>query len=140
MDKQKYDRLRRIAATVVAMIVSVGVVSQNYLLALAGVVSGMVFLALARSQIKILTDEREKIVQEKAAYLTYTIFAPTLGIGTFLLLFPSLSGLSVFAKGEFFYLESLGQIFAYLTLLLITVYALSYHFLNRRYGGDADEK
>ncbi len=43
----------------------------------------------------------------------------TLGIVTFLLLFPSYSGLSVFSKGEFAYLESMGIIFAYVTLLAI---------------------
>jgi uncharacterized membrane protein len=116
------------------------VVRDSYLLSIAGVLTGMIFLALVRSKAKIKIDEREKAVQEKAANMTYAIFAPTLGIGAFLLMFPSISKLSVFANGEFVYIESLGMIFAYLTLFLITIYAISYHFFNKSYGVDSNEE
>ena len=104
-----------------------------------GEAGGMLFLILVRSKTKITIDEREKTIREKAANITYAIFAPTIGIGTFLLLIPSRSGLAVFSKGEFIYLESLGMIFAYLTLFLISLYAISYYFYNRKFGG-ANEK
>jgi hypothetical protein len=90
--------------------------------------------------VKVKADEREVAVREKAAQLTYAIFAPTIGIGSFLLLLPSKSGLSIFTKGEFAYLESLGMIFAYLTLFLIAIYAISFYYLNRKYGGGSDEE
>jgi uncharacterized membrane protein len=41
---------------------------------------------LVRSKVKIITDERELSIQEKAARVTYAIFAPTLGLLSFLLL------------------------------------------------------
>jgi len=57
-----------------------------------------------------------------------------------LLLVPYKKLSSVFAKGEFVYLESLGMILAYLTLFLIALYAIAYHGFNRKLGGGGDEK
>lgn len=139
MHTRTYTRLRQGVTFFIGVVVSLAVVQDNYLLAIIGVIVGMIFLAVARSRAKIRTDEREALIQEKAARLTYAIFAPTIGIGALILLFPSHSKLAVFAKGEFAFLESLGMVLAYLTLFLITLYALSYHFLNAKYGGRNDE-
>jgi len=140
MDRKRYNQFRVIVTLFVGAIVSVAVIRNSYLLSIAGVLTGMLFMAFVRSKAKIKIDEREATVREKAAQLTYAIFAPTIGIGAFLLLVPSYSGLSVFVKGEFVYLESLGMILAYLALFLIAIYAISYHFLNRKYGGGGDEE
>ncbi len=140
MNRKTYRQLRILVAFFVGMIVSIAVSRDSYLLATAGVLTGMVFMFLVRSKAKISTDERELTVQEKAARMTYAIFAPTIGIGTFLLLLPSKGGFSVFSNGEWLFIESLGMVFAYLTLFLITIYAISYHFFNKKYGGNGDEK
>ncbi len=140
MDRKKYKKLRVVVTFFVGAIVTLAVVRNSYLLATAGVLTGMVFMILVRAKAKIRTDEREKTIQEKAANLTYAIFAPTLGIGAFLLLLPSKGGISVFRNGEWLYIESLGMVFAYLTLFLIVVYAISYNFLNRKYGGGGSEE
>lgn len=139
MNRKKYKQLRVIVAFFVSILVSIAVSINNYFLLIATVSTGMIFMTLVRSKAKIKIDEREKTVQEKAAQMTYTIFAPTIGLGSFLLLMFS-SGTIPAAKGEFYYLESLGTVFAYLTLFLIAIYAISYYFLNRKYGGDGDEK
>lgn len=135
MTDQAYRRMRALAGLFVGAIVGVAVVKNSYLLAVAGVMTGMIFLTLVRSKIKTVTDERVESIKEKAALLTYSIIVPTLGIGAFFMLFPTLSRLSVFAKGDFVFLDSLGMIFAYLSLFAMTVYAISYYFLNRKYGG-----
>ena len=140
MNRKTYKQLRVAVTFFVGMIVSIAVARDSYLLATVGVVTGMLFMFLVRSRAKISTDERELTVQEKAARMTYAIFAPTIGFATFLLLLPSKSGLSIFSKGEWVLTESLGMIFAYLTLFLITIYALAYHFFNRKYGGNGDEE
>ncbi len=140
MDKKKYNQLRVVVTVFVSTLVGFALVRNSYLLSVAGILTGMVFLALVRSKAKIITDEREATIQEKAARMTYAIFTPTIGIAAFLLLFPTYSGLSIFSKGEFTYLESLGMVFAYLTLFLISLYAISYHFLNRKYGGGGNEE
>jgi uncharacterized membrane protein len=140
MDRKRYKQLRTIVVIFVSVIVALAVGHDSYLLATAGVLTGMVFMGLARSKAKIRTDERELTVQEKAARMTYAIFAPTIGIAAFLLLLPSKGGIDVFSKGEWLFVESLGMVFAYLALFLIVIYAISYHFFNKKYGGSNDEE
>lgn len=135
MTEKRYRQVRALAIILVGAIVIVSVFKSSYLLASAGVFTGMIFLALVRSRTKAITDERLESVKEKAALVTYSIFVPTLGMGAFILLFPTLSRLSVFSKGDFIFLDSVGMIFAYLTLFLMAIYAISYYFLNRKYGG-----
>jgi uncharacterized membrane protein len=119
--------------------VGLSVLQNSYFLALAGVLTGMLFMIIVRSKTKIVTDEREKTIREKAAQATYAIFAPTIGIGSVLIILFTKGNL-YFVKEKFYFLESLGMVFAYLTLFLIALYAISYFFLNRRYGGGSDEK
>jgi uncharacterized membrane protein len=140
MDRKKYKQIRIVATFFVGMIVSIAVVKDSYLLAAAGTITGMIFMVLVKAKAKIRTDERELAIQDKAARLTYTIFAPTIGIASFLLLLPSKGGISVFSKGEWLFTESLGMVFAYLTLFLMTIFAISYHFYNRKYGGGGNEE
>ena len=140
MNRKKYKQLRVIVFLFVAAIVGLAVIRDNYLLSIAGILTGMIFMVLARSKAKIKTDEREASIQEKSARMTYAIFAPTIGIAAFLLLLPSKGGFSIFSKGEWLYTESLGMVFAYLTLFLIAIYAISYHFFNRKYGGSSNEE
>lgn len=140
MNRKQYKQLRLVIAFFIGLIVSIAVVRDSYLLASVGVLTGIMFILLVRSQAKIKTDERELIIQEKAARMTYAIFAPTIGIAAFFLLLPSKGGIDVFSKGEWLYIESLGMVFAYLTLFLITIYAISYHFFNKKYGGGGNEE
>jgi len=140
MDRKKYKQLRAAVALFVSAIVGLAVVRDSYLLATAGVLTGMVFMFLVRSKAKIRTDERELTIQEKAARMTYAIFAPTIGIAAFLMMLPTKGGISVFSKGEWLFMETLGMVFAYLTLFLIVIYAISYHFFNKRYGGGGNEE
>lgn len=140
MDRKKYKQIRIIVAFFVLAIVVMAKITNSYLLSTAGVFTGLIFMVLVRFKSRIKVDEREMTIQEKAAQMTYSIFAPTIGIGAFLLLIPSHVALTVFAKGEFIYLESLGMVFAYLTLFLIAIYAISYYFLSRRFGAGNDEK
>lgn len=136
MDSKKYRQIRAVVAAFVGIVVSVSVVKSSYLLALIGVVTGMLFLVFVRSKAKITVDEREKTIREKAANLTYAIFTPTIAIGSLILLIPSRGGISVFSRGEFVYLDSLGMIFSYLALFIIALYSIAYFFLNKKYGGE----
>ncbi len=135
MNIKKYKQIRTIALLFIILIIAVSVFLKLYLLAIISIFTGILFLSLVHSDNKNLVDERELSIQEKAASFTYSIFAPTIAIGTFLLLIPSFSGLSVFSNGEFLFLESLGTIFAYLTLFLIALYSISYFFLSKKFGG-----
>jgi len=132
MNVKKYREIRVLVFLFVAAIVSISTIRESYVLALLGVLTGILFLSIARAKTKVVIDEREKSVREKAAQMTYAVFAPTLGIGSLLML--------ISYRGEFYYIESLGMIFAYITLFLIALYALSYHFFNRKYGGGKHEE
>ncbi len=140
MNRKKYKQLRVAVAFFVGMIISFAVLRDSYLLAAVGVMTGMLFMLLVRTQAKIRTDERELTIQEKAAKITYAIFTPTIGLAAFFLLLPSKGGISVFSKGEWLYIESLGMIFAYLSFFLIAIYAISYYFFSRKYGGSGSEE
>jgi uncharacterized membrane protein len=140
MNTKTYNLLRVLIAIFVLAIVILGFAGGDLLLVLAGLAAGALFLAFVRSPAGREADEREVSVREKAAHLTYAIFAPTIGIGGLLLLVPSHSGLAVFANGDFAFLDALGMVFAYLTLFLISVYAISHHFIDRGYGGGVHEE
>lgn len=140
MNRKKYQQLRIIVILFVITIVGLAVSRDSFFLAAIGVLTGMVFMGLARSTAEIRTDEREVKVQEKAARMAYAIFAPTIGLTAFLLLLPAKGGFSIFSRGEWLFVEAVGMIFAYLSLFLIAIYAISYYFLNKKYGGGADGK
>lgn len=130
MNLKTYRQIRNIVAVFISITVSIAATQNSQFLAVAGVLTGMLFLSLVRSKAKIIVDEREKAVREKAANLTYAVFAPTIGLGSFFLI--------TFGKNTP-YLFALGQTLAYLTLYMIAIYALSFHFLNKKYGGNSEE-
>lgn len=140
MNRKNYQQMLITVTLFVVLLVSIAVIRNSYLLATTGVLTGIIFMLLVRAKAKIKTDERERTIQEKAAKMTYTIFTSTIAIVAFLLLLPSKGGLTAFSKGEWLFLESLGMVFAYLTSFLLVIYAISYHFFNRRLGGGDNEK
>ena len=132
MNTQRNGRLRMAAILFLAVVVAVSLWLNQYLLAAAAVGAGGLFLLLVRTQAAALVDEREQSIREKAAAATYTVYAATIGISAVILLLWSRQG--------YVYLEALGLLFAYLALFLIALYAVSYQFFNRRYGGGKDEE
>ncbi len=132
MDTNKrFKTVRLLVALFVGVTVAVAVIQNSYLLAVAGVVSGMLFMIVMRSKAKITVDEREKTVREKAAQLTYAIFAPTMGLNAFIL--------TIFGRNNPT-MEATGQTLSYLTLFLIILYAISYRIVNKKLGGGDYEK
>jgi hypothetical protein len=105
-----------------------------FLLTAVSLLTGVLYLALFHSKNTKIYDERELGLRQKATDFTFSLFIPTLAISAFLFFFPSLSRLSVFSKGEFDYLESLGSIFTYLILFLIAVYSITYFILIHQTG------
>lgn len=126
MKEKSYQRLRAVIVLFVGLLVAVATTLDNsFLLASAAILVGMLFMGIVRAKNPHRIDEREVALREKAANLTYAVFAPTLGIGSFLLL--------ILTREEFLYPEAIGQVMAYLTLFLITLYALFYAYLTRKY-------
>lgn len=128
MNQKKYRQIRAVIIIFMAVIISIAININSYLLATIAFITGLMFTVIVKSKAKVRIDEREVAIREKAANLTYAIFAPTIGIGAaILILFPG--------TDDAFYLEALGTVLAYLSLFLIALYAISYAFLNKKYGG-----
>lgn len=132
MNTHRYRQVRAAALIFMAAVVVVSIWLDMLLLAGAGVLTGLLFLVLVRSQTGISVDEREQTIRDKAASATYGIFAATIGISAVLLL--------LFSRRGYLYLEAVGLVFAYLTLFLIALYAVSYQYFNRKYGGGRSEE
>jgi uncharacterized membrane protein len=131
MDKKIYRRLRIGIAFFTSVIISIAVSLGNIVLAAAGILTACVFLAAVRAGTDIPVDEREKMVREKAALMAYSIFTPTIGFGAL--------GLILLARGEYYFLEAIGIVLAYLSLFLIFLYAASHYYYNRKHGGNGKE-
>jgi uncharacterized membrane protein len=135
VSRKKYRQIRIVVILFVLGLVGLAVIRDDFFLAAVGVLTGIVFMGLARSTAEIRTDEREISVQEKAARASYAIFAPTIGLTSLLLLLPAKGGFSIFAKGEWLFIEAIGMVLAYLSFFLISLYAISYYFFNKKFGG-----
>ena len=131
MNNKTYRKFRIGTAVFMSIIVSIAVVLENTILATTGILIGGAFLVIVRSKTKIQIDEREKMVREKAAQMAYAIFAPTIGLGAIILI--------LFARGEFYFLEAIGIVLAYLSLFLIALYAIFTFYFDRKFGGDGKE-
>jgi uncharacterized membrane protein len=131
MDTRTYQIMRAAAYFFMAAVVATSLWLNNWLLAAVGVGVGLLLLAVLRARAQAADDERAQAIREKAALAAYGIFAATIGASAVVLLF--------FSKRGFLYLEALGLILAYLTLFLIALYAVSYAFFNRKFGGGGEE-
>jgi uncharacterized membrane protein len=131
MNNKHYNQIKVSASIFLALVVIAAIIRGSYLLAGIAGAASLLFLRLVRVKARAVIDEREKSIQEKAAQITYKIFAPTLGLSALIML--------LFARDEYYFMESLGIIFAYLTIFLITLYTISYFFFNGKYGGNGEE-
>ncbi len=132
MNIKTYRQIRIIVAFFISVIVAIATIRNSYLMAIFGVLTGMMFMILVRSKIKITVDERERTIREKAAQMTYAIFTPMLGIAALIL--------TLMPKDVPADLQNLGILLSYLTLFLIALYSVSFYFLNKKYGGSSDEE
>jgi uncharacterized membrane protein len=113
----------------VAAIVATAVSINNFYLALAGLFVGLLFNLLVRSKFrKKLVDERIESISGQASRMTYIITTIFLAL---LALFLVFSG----RRNEDIFIESLGVIFSYIAILNTAVYAISFHYFNKKHGG-----
>jgi uncharacterized membrane protein len=133
MNYKQFKRIRLLIASFVSATVAIAVVYNNIILALAGVVIGMLFLFLVRKKTKaVLIDERIQSIAGYAARLTYTILTITVA---FLSLTFILGGKQLNEPNY----EMLGIILSYVTLFSVALYSLSYKYFSKKYG-ETDDK
>ncbi len=134
MKYQQFKKVKALVASFVSATVAIAVVYNNIVLALAGVIIGILFLFLVRRKTKaVLVDERIQTIAGRAARLTYTIL-------TVILAFLSLIFIGAGRRtGEANY-EALGVILSYITLFSLALYSLSYKYMSKKYGEKDDEQ
>lgn len=130
MSYKLYQIIRIIIGLLIATIVMVAVIGNNFYLAISGIFIGVLFLFLAKSKFKkVIVDERVISVSGRASRATYSLVTMFLAIS-------GLFSILTARAHEDLYLESLGIVFCYIALLLITIYSISYHYFNKKYGAD----
>ncbi|MDD4785501.1 MAG: DUF2178 domain-containing protein [Candidatus Shapirobacteria bacterium] len=134
MNLKNHNKINFNISLFIVLSILISLILKIFLLTALSLLTGILYLALFHSKNKKIYDEREVSLRQKATDFTFSLFIPTLAISAFLFFFPSLSQLSVFSKGEFEYLESLGSIFIYLVLFLIAVYSITYFVLLNQIG------
>ena len=140
MTLKKYRQTKNLVLIFLVLILLVSFSLKLFLLTGSSLLTFILFLSLISSKNQKIFDEREVSLRQQATDFTFTIFLSTISIASFLLLIPSYSGLSVFSRGEFLFLETLGVIFAYLTLFIIVLYSVSYFSFKQKIGGKTDEE
>ena len=130
MKYKTFIKLRIIIAILIAFTVALATSINNFYLAITGVLIGVLFMVLVKSKFKkVIVDERVISISGKASRATYIIATLFLAIiGMFLII----SG----RGGEDIYVESIGVLFSYTAMFLIAIYSISYHYFNKKYGGN----
>lgn len=123
MKFNSFKNIRIIVTVYVALIVSIAVNIDNFWLALTGVLTGMLFIWLAKRKFQVkTTDEMLNQLAGEAARLSFSITAISLAIVSILLMF--------FADQAF--LKAIGTICSYISLAMIALYSIIYrYFLHR---------
>ena len=135
MTYKQFKRMRALIASFVSATVAMAVVQNNIILALAGVVIGVLFMFLVRKTTKaVLVDERIQSIGGQAAYIAYTIL--TITLAALSLLFIMIGRKSIPPQAS---IETLGITLSYIALLSLALYSLSYKYFSKKYGESDDE-
>ncbi len=135
MQYKSFKKINTLVASFVSATVAIAIVSNNIVLALAGISIGLLFIFLMKKTTKaVLVDERIQIISGKAAWFTYRI-------ATVVMAFMSLIFIIVGRKTTppQSSIEMLGITFSYITLFNLALYSISYKYLSKKYGETDDE-
>lgn len=132
----EYKIFRKVKILITAFIsatVAMAVVYENMILALAGVLIGLLFLFLVKKKTKaVWVDERIKSVGGHAALLTHTIL-------TSVIAFLSLVFIIGGRQTGKLQIEALGIVLSYIVLSSLAIYAMSYKYYLKKFGDEDEE-
>lgn len=135
MNYKKFKQIKIITTSFVSATIAIAVVYNNIILALAGMLIGILFLFLVRKKTKVvLVDERIEKIAGKAARLTYSILTVTIALLSLLFIM-----IGKKATPPQVQLETLGITLSYIALFSLALYSLSYKYLSKKYGEADDE-
>lgn len=134
MDLKTFNKFRVVVAFFIAIIVGSAVLLDNMILALVGVVCGIVVLYFLKKKTKgILVDERMNAISNKAAQAVYALVTPSIALASLIL---TMLGRQQGNSD----LESLGVIFSYIVLTMLALYSIFYRYYSSKYGVDNDKE
>jgi uncharacterized membrane protein len=126
MKIETFKKIKILTTSFVAATVAIAVTMNNALLAISGVLIGILFLSLVKKKAKmVFTDEMIQGVSEKAARLAYLI-------STVFIAFLSLLFVAGGSRDSFGAI--LGAILSYIALLNLAIYSISYNYYLKKYG------
>lgn len=115
----------------IGVIIVIGYIAGNLYLAVSGFLIGILFLFLVQRKFKkVIIDERVENISGNAAKMVYQYTTLLFGL---IFVFFILSG----QQHDDAYLESLGVLFGYIAMFNISLYAVFFHYFNKKYGGNS---
>jgi uncharacterized membrane protein len=130
MSYKHYQIIRTLIGLLIATMVMTATITNNFYLAISGVLIGMLFLSLVKSKFKkIIVDERIISISGRASRIAHSAVTMLLALSGLFLIFAG-------RNHEGSNLEFLGEVFCYIALLLIMIYSISYYYFNKKYGAD----
>ena len=133
MKSKTYQKFRILIMSFVSVLIAIAIINHNTYLAFSAVVVGMIFLVSVKTRMKeVVEDERTVSVGNQAARWSFNILIGVLA--SLSIMFTSRS-----QPPETDYIESLGVILSYIVLFALAVYAMTFKYLNNRYGGRNDK-
>jgi uncharacterized membrane protein len=128
MKLEAYKQIQRAVAAGMGIVVAIGVVLNNFLLPLAGITLGMLFLFLSGRNVKErISDERTATINLKSSQATLSITIVALSIVGLALIMLSRTGYLPY--------EELGFQIAMLGLLIMALKAFFDWYYRNRFGG-----
>jgi uncharacterized membrane protein len=129
MQVKTYKKINQLAMILLALLLLYSLFYGNAFVIFFSVAFYMIFISLLRTRVDgVLTDERQTQVSEKAAQTSFQVFMP-------IFLLTSLGLLVGGGRQQFYYVKALGVILAYVTLLCLLIYLVTYWYYDRKTGG-----
>jgi len=130
MNQKKFITFKILISIFVVLTTLIAFSYNNFVLALAGIIIGMLFMFLVRKKTKtIIIDERIELMSGKASKATY-------GITTMVFAVLSIIFILTGRRTDIIYYQALGFTFSYITLFSIAIYSISYKYYQKFYGGN----
>ncbi len=125
MDLNSFKKIYAVIALFILASIVIAVLVDNLLLALVGLVIGILMVILFSIKLKTqASDERTEAISGKAAYFAFHITTIFLGLLSFFFI------ISGYTQKDY-ETESLGVTLCYITLMNITIYAITYRYFNK---------
>ncbi len=129
MGLKQFSIIRLLILLAIGIIILAAFLINNLYLAIFGFLIGILFIFAVRNKYKQeIIDERVLTISGQAARWTYLYTTLIFSVFAILLIFPGQHQENAFN-------ESLGVIFSYLAIFNIALYAIFFHYFNKKHGG-----